>query len=210
MPAIKHPTVVIHGFFVSPVTNVPTHLALRARGFQTHNVRGIPGMNIQDPRTSAERTHETIERIIAGSNADKVNLVGISLGGLIGLCYLRKYGSLNRVQTFAAMGSPFHGTKFSVVGQPVFGLIPQLHEARDTVKLLGAGSELMDYMHSEPVRTCRVVSVWAKDDPIVSQHEATLEWAENLQAPTSMGVLSHHTLVAHPTNLFFLADVLAQ
>ncbi len=202
--------VVIHGFFTQSNTNLPVHLALRRRKYKTYDVE-IPGMNIQDPRESARCVRDTINRIHEETGARNIGMVGVSLGGLIGLSYLREFESDEIVNRFVSLGSPFQGTRFGQGAKRIISRLPAVPgEAVETIEKMANDSDLIEFLNAEPVTKARVASVYAKGDPIVTPREARLPWAENLRAPVGNFPLGHYQLVIDPRNLGFVAKTLTR
>ena len=48
--------------------------------------------NVRDIRRSAFLIHRKIERILAQTPSQKIDIIGHSMGGLIGLYYVKKLG----------------------------------------------------------------------------------------------------------------------
>ncbi|NCG22117.1 MAG: hypothetical protein GWP91_24135 [Rhodobacterales bacterium] len=71
----------------------------------------------------ADELDASVEEIRAKTGADRVDIVGVSLGGLIGLWWLKHLGGHARAERFVAVGSPFRGTWVALLGIATLGLV---------------------------------------------------------------------------------------
>lgn len=102
------PVVLVHGFAASPACWFALHRALRADGRAVVTFDYWPWASSVDDL--ADRLSATVEELLAVTGADKVHLVGHSLGGVVvahALTGARLAGCVDRVVT---LGSPFGGT----------------------------------------------------------------------------------------------------
>lgn len=195
------PTLVIHGFLTNKMTNLPVHLALRREGIKTFNVP-IPGWNTQDISKSSEIVGQTAYDVMKKTGAEKVNVVGVSMGGVIALHYLRCAGGHEVVNRTVTIGSPHHGASIaSVVGfLPIIGGV--------AAKQMAPGSNIIVDLHREPYPQADVVSIYADGDSVVPPEAARLKDARNVKAPVGRWPLGHYQLVVDPRNLAFVAQEL--
>ena len=70
----------------------------------------LGSLNIRDIRASAFLIHRKIESILAQTPVKKIDIVGHSMGGLIGLYYVKKLGGHEKVRKLVMMGTPLQGT----------------------------------------------------------------------------------------------------
>src|SRR5262249_2215151 len=66
--------------------------------------------------------HRKIERILAQTPSQKIDIIGHSMGGLIGLYYVKKLGGHTRVRKLIMMGTPVRGTWMALAGILTLGL----------------------------------------------------------------------------------------
>src|SRR5258705_13537643 len=79
--------------------------------------------NSRDIRTSAFLIHRKIESILAQTSVKKIDIIGHSMGGLIGLYYVKKLGGHERVRKLVMMGTPLRGTWSALLGVATMGLV---------------------------------------------------------------------------------------
>lgn len=204
MPSSLPPVVVIHGFLSTRHTNLPVHLTLWKRGYRTVDVT-LPGLNTQDPRMAAPAVHDAVLAALDGSGGE-AHLIGVSLGGLIGLAYLRAYGA-RHVQRFVALGAPFQGTRAGQLGEALEPWLGSWRATR-TLGLMAVDSELVSWLNAEPVEDVEVYAMYAEHDPVVPHPHATLPWAHNVRSRVDRWPLGHHQMILAPRNLSLMADLI--
>jgi triacylglycerol esterase/lipase EstA (alpha/beta hydrolase family) len=79
-------------------------------------------LNVRDIRRSAFLIHRKIERILAQTPSQKIDIIGHSMGGLIGLYYVKKLGGHARVRKLIMLGTPLRGTWTALAGVLTLGL----------------------------------------------------------------------------------------
>ncbi|EWM15669.1 triacylglycerol lipase [Kutzneria sp. 744] len=157
MDAAGTPILLLHGIGdIRPFRGVGA--ALRRRGFGVvHAVNySVLTAVTGDVRTAASMFGEQVEQVCELTGADRVHVVGHSLGGLIARYYVQRRGGDERIDTLVTLGTPHRGTVAAYL-MPT-GLARQLRP----------GSQLLAEL-DEPAPGCRTrfVSVWTPADQIV-------------------------------------------
>jgi triacylglycerol lipase len=115
------PVLLIHGFLGTRGSMYLLESRLVADGMCVFSFN-LGAFNARDIRRSAFLIHRKIERILAQTGWDKIDIVGHSMGGLIGLYYVKKLGGHARVRKLVMMGSPIRGTWVALAGIATLGL----------------------------------------------------------------------------------------
>jgi len=115
------PVLLIHGFLGTRGSMYLLERRLVEDGFVVVSFN-IGTLNTRDIRRSAFLIHRKIERVLAQTPWDQIDIVGHSMGGLIGLYYAKKLGGHNRVRKLVMMGTPVHGTWSALAGIATLGL----------------------------------------------------------------------------------------
>jgi triacylglycerol lipase len=115
------PVLLIHGFFGTRGSMYLLERRLVDDGFIVVSFN-IGAFNVRDIRRSAFMIHRKIDRILAQTPAKKIDIVAHSMGGLIGLYYVKKLGGAPRVRRLIMMGTPVHGTWTALLGIATLGL----------------------------------------------------------------------------------------
>ncbi len=123
VPAAPPPTPVllIHGFLGTRGSMYLLERRLLDDGFVVVSFN-IGALNSRDIRRSAFMIHRKIERILAHSPTQKIDIIGHSMGGLIGLYLVKKLGGHHRVRRLVMMGTPARGTWVALAGVATLGL----------------------------------------------------------------------------------------
>lgn len=115
------PLLLIHGFLGTRGSMYLLERRLVEDGFIVVSFN-IGALNVRDIRRSAFMIHRKIDRILAETPAKKIDILGHSMGGLIGLYYVKKLGGAARVRRLIMMGTPVHGTWAALLGVATLGL----------------------------------------------------------------------------------------
>jgi len=117
---VQPPVILVHGFLASPALMVPMRERLQRRGFRVSLV-SLPPLAIQDIERLTDALAWNIERALRRTGAEHVDLVGVSLGGLLALRYSQRAAHLAQVRRIVALGSPFGGSALATLGAPLIG-----------------------------------------------------------------------------------------
>ena len=115
------PVLIIHGFLGTRGSMYMLERRLVADGFVCVSFN-LGTLNVRDIRRSAFLIHRKIERILAQTPSQKIDIIGHSMGGLIGLYYVKKLGGHARVRKLILMGTPLRGTWAALAGVVTLGL----------------------------------------------------------------------------------------
>jgi triacylglycerol lipase len=115
------PVLLIHGFLGTRGSMYLLERRLIDDGFVVVSFN-IGALNSRDIRRSAFMIHRKIERVLAHSPAQKIDIIGHSMGGLIGLYLVKKLGGHARVRRLVMMGTPARGTWVALAGVATLGL----------------------------------------------------------------------------------------
>jgi thioesterase domain-containing protein len=158
------PILLVHGIMDNRSVFTVFRRTLRRRGFgavHTMNYSVLTG----DVRTAAHALRGHVEELLEQTGADRVHLVGHSLGGVIARYYVQRMGGSEHVDTLVTLGSPHTGTRAA-------HLLPT-----PLARQLRPGSELLAEL-AEPAPGCstRFLVVWSRlDQMVVPQRNARLE-----------------------------------
>jgi pimeloyl-ACP methyl ester carboxylesterase len=115
------PVLLVHGFLGTRGSMYPLERRLISDGICVFSFN-LGTFNTRDIRRSAFLIHRKIESIVAQTNVQHIDIVGHSMGGLIGLYYVKKLGGASRVRKLVMMGTPLHGTWAALPGVASLGL----------------------------------------------------------------------------------------
>jgi triacylglycerol lipase len=115
------PVLIIHGFLGTRGSMFMLERRLVDDGFVVVSFN-LGTLNVRDIRRSAFLIHRKIERILAQTPSQRIDIIGHSMGGLIGLYYVKKLGGHARVRKLIMMGTPIRGTWAALMGVMTLGL----------------------------------------------------------------------------------------
>ncbi|MFR9757055.1 esterase/lipase family protein [Streptomyces sp. TR06-5] len=160
------PVLLLHGFSDNRSTFVALRRSLLDNGWpHVHCVNH--SLLTWDVHEAAELLGEHVDRVRRTTGHDRVDLVGHSLGGLIGRCFVQRLGGDAFVRTLVTLGTPHAGT-YAAAALPPHPL------ARQMVP----GSDLLGELAGPTGGGCatRFVNIWSEHDLFVlPAHHARLE-----------------------------------
>lgn len=115
------PILMIHGFLGTRGSMYLLERRLVEDGFVVVSFN-LGTLNLRDIRRSAFLIHRKIERILSQTPSQRIDIIGHSMGGLIGLYYVKKLGGHARVRKLIMMGTPVRGTWAALAGVVTLGL----------------------------------------------------------------------------------------
>ena len=178
------PVLLIHGFLGTRGSMYMLERRLVDDGFVVVSFN-IGTLNVRDIRRSAFLIHRKIERILAQTPSQRIDIIGHSMGGLIGLYYVKKLGGHVRVRKLVMMGTPVKGTWAALAGVLTLGLW-----STSSWQLLPR-SRFLDELHQGPVPPgVDVHTIAAARDWVVPLPTTRLRGANAMTVP-----LGHSSLV---------------
>src|SRR5580765_8368598 len=172
------PVLLIHGYLATrgSLHLLETHLTMRGLIVMSYPLGGP--INIGDIRDSAGLIARKVESIVAQTGIARVDIVGHSMGGLVGLDYLKRLGGRHRVRRLVMLGTPAQGTwsaLFGLVTAPL-GLA--------SLQLL-PGSPFLRELAERPLpKGAEVVSIGAVRDWLAPLSSTVLDGVRHIALPT--------------------------
>jgi len=142
-PPGQPPVLLIHGYLATRGSLHLLERQLTERGLVVMTYSLGP-VHLGDIRDSAGLIARKVESIVAQTEVTHVDIVGHSMGGLVGLDYLKRLGGRHRVRRLIMLGTPTHGTWSALLGLVSLQLLPGspfLRELAD--RPLPAGAEVI-------------------------------------------------------------------
>jgi triacylglycerol lipase len=178
------PVLMIHGFLGTRGSMYMLERRLVEDGFVCVSFN-LGTLNVRDIRRSAFLIHRKIERILAQTPSQKIDIIGHSMGGLIGLYYVKKLGGHARVRKLIMMGTPLRGTWAALAGVVTLGLW-----STSSWQLLPR-SRFLDELAQGPIPPgVEVSTIAAARDWVVPLSTTRIQGANSMTVP-----LGHSSLV---------------
>jgi pimeloyl-ACP methyl ester carboxylesterase len=114
-PAGQPPVLLLHGYLATrgSLHLLERHLTERGLVVMTY---ALGPVHLGDIRDSAGLIARKVESIVAQTEVTRVDIVGHSMGGLVGLDYLKRLGGRHRVRRLIMLGTPAQGTWSALLG----------------------------------------------------------------------------------------------
>ena len=180
----RPPVLLIHGYFGTRGSMYMMERRLNDDGLCVFSFN-LGMLNVRDIRSSAFLIHRKIEAILAQTSVKKIDIIGHSMGGLIGLYFIKKLGGHEKVRKLIMMGTPLRGTWAALGGIATMGLL-----STSSWQLLPGSSFLRDLAEGENPRDVQYYSIAADRDWICPPSSTLMEEASHLTVP-----LGHSSLV---------------
>ncbi|GAA0484212.1 alpha/beta fold hydrolase [Streptomyces sp. NPDC046215] len=183
------PVLLLHGF----IDNRSVFVLLR-RSLIRHGWSRVESLNYSlltcDVRAAAALLGRRVEEICARTGAERIDVVGHSLGGLIARYYVQRLGGDARVRTLVTLGTPHGGTR----------VVP-LMSAHPLVRQMRPRSDVVEEL-ARPAPHCgtRFISFWSDlDHWMVPVETARIEHPDLLARNVRVTGVGHLALPVHGT-----------
>ncbi len=192
LPCTRPPVILLHGLFQNRSCLFWLQYRLKRAGYQ--QVVSINTSPWRDMEILTEGLAKKVAELRIRLRADKVLLVGHSMGGLIARNYVQHRGGTAYVQGMVTLGAPHHGSKLAP-----FALSPM-------GRTLLPGSEFLNHLNSIPwPEETPAISIYARYDNIVLPAESSRMEGARIKELDGMG---HMALLFHPRSLQAVIDAL--
>jgi pimeloyl-ACP methyl ester carboxylesterase len=188
------PIIVLHGYAMNRANFVPLAYRLQRAGLGP--VFGFEYWTLGRTAAAAKQLGWFIDEVRAATGATEVDVIGHSMGGVVGRYFVSLAGGDGIVRNLITLGSPHSGTEISRVGLG--------HPTRELV----LGSALLTRLAlAPPPRHTRMTVVWSRSDALVpGARQLAFPGAEVLMYPD----LGHVALLASRRIARALIERLAQ
>jgi triacylglycerol lipase len=171
------PVLLIHGYLA---TRGSLHLLernLARRGYVVMSYKLGP-INLGDIRDSAGLIARKVESMVAQTGVTQVDIVGHSMGGLVGLYYLKRLGGRHRVRRLVLLGTPARGTWSALFGlfTAPLGLA--------SLQLLPGSPFLRDLAETPLPDGAEVISIGAERDWLAPLGSTVLQGVRHMSVAT--------------------------
>jgi pimeloyl-ACP methyl ester carboxylesterase len=148
------PVILVHGYAMNRAGFLLLALRLRAAGLGP--VFGFEYWTLGRTAAAARQLGWFVDEVRAATGAAQVDVVGHSMGGVVGRYYVSLAGGDGAVKNLITLGSPHTGSELSALGLG--------HPTRELV----LGSSLLTRLAAAPPpERTRVLCVWSRGDALV-------------------------------------------
>jgi triacylglycerol lipase len=193
------PILLLHGIMDNRSVFTVFRRTLRRRGFGVVHAVNY-SVFIDDIRTAAHKLHQHVENVRELAGADRIHIVGHSLGGMIARYYVQRMGGSAAVDTLVTLGSPHGGTLAAhMLPTP---LARQLRPGSDVIAEL-----------ARPAPSCdtRFLVVWSRmDQMVLPQRNGRLRHPDLDVEELEIRDVGHLSLPIDPRTLHWVATALGR
>jgi pimeloyl-ACP methyl ester carboxylesterase len=171
------PVLLINGYLS---TRGSLHLLEQRLHDRNHTVLTyrLPRMNLGDIRDSAAHIARKVDSLVAQTSVPSVDIVGHSLGGLVGLYHVKRLGGRQRVRRLILLGTPATGTWSALLGLVMAPL------GRASLQLLPSSPFLRELNESPLPPGVEVISVGGERDYFAPLSSTVLDGVRHVALPT--------------------------
>jgi pimeloyl-ACP methyl ester carboxylesterase len=176
-PALP-PLLLVHGYMATRGSLHLLERRLTERGHVVLTYRLGP-LNLGGIREAAELIARKVDALLEQTRVPAVNVVGHSMGGLVGLYYVKCLGGRDRVRKLVLLGSPVGGTWTAMLGLVTTPL------GRGSLELLPSSGVLRDLREGPLPGGVEVVTVAGERDFFAPEPKTRLPGVRHLSVAAS-------------------------
>ncbi|MHA6624593.1 esterase/lipase family protein [Pseudonocardia sichuanensis] len=193
------PILLLHGILDNRSVFTLFRRSLRRRGFGIAHAVNY-SLFTGDVRAAARELHEHVEQLRERTGAERIHIVGHSLGGVIARYYVQRMGGSDAVDTLVTLGSPHAGTLAAyLLPTP---LARQLRPGSDVVAELARPA---------PGCSTRFLVVWSRmDQMVLPQRNGRLRHPDLEVDELEIRDVGHLALPIDPRAVHWVADALGR
>ena len=148
-------------------------------------------MNVGDIRDTAGLVARKVESLVQQTGVERVDIIGHSMGGLVGLYYVKRLGGRHRVNRLVLLGSPTAGTWSAVFGLVTAPLGPA------SMQLLPGSNFLRELKETPLPAGVDLVTISGDRDFFAPMRSTVLQGARHITLPTTHSGMLVEEPVAH-------------
>jgi len=198
------PLLIISGLGAPRLSAQGYGLTFRNRG---HRVYTTPQrlLGLGDVRVMSAIVATTAADVLGRTAAERLNVIGMSLGGLIGLYWLKCGGGGPCVDTFVSVGGPLNGSTVARLVEQV--PVGPVHAIAQTCP----DSDLMRELRAATMPAgVRAYSVGTRGDVLTPRSSWDHPGLEPIETPYGCAPVGHWSLFFHPGNHRIVAELIEQ
>lgn len=202
----RNPIIIIHGLFSPQITYKVYSVRLKKDGFKVYPV-DLPFLNFCSIKKSAKLLDNKVKKLKMELNCEKIDIIGMSLGGIIGYYYVKIIDLGKNVSKMISIGGPLNGTKIAQTLSkiPILNFFPAIKE-------ISPKSDIIKELKSRPLpEGVKIISIGSKDDLLVPKEAYLVEGIKVIHSPykfPSLSIFKHHMLYLYRGNYEILKNTL--
>ncbi|MGB3691952.1 MAG: alpha/beta fold hydrolase [Spirulinaceae cyanobacterium] len=192
---MKNPVLLIHGFFRKKSIFNKIYTYLTSLGWEVHRIDLSPGNATVGLDKLALQVADYIDRVFPASQP--IDLVGLSMGGLVTRYYVQKLGGVKKVERFITISAPHKGT-YLAYSLPIPGC-KQMQPESNFLQELNRDVEILKQLN--------FTSLWTPYDFIIIPPESS---QLGIGKEVKLSVFSHAMMVRDSSSLEAIREALCE
>ncbi len=194
-PSPRNPVLLLHGIWDTGHIFRDMVMYLQNLGWTVHTLDMAPNDGAIGLDQLAQQVATYIDQTLPPNTP--LDLVGFSMGGIVGRYYLQRLGGIQRVQRLITLSSPHNGT-FTAYGSWKLGSV-QMRQNSAFLQDLNQDLEQLERVN--------FTSIWTPWDAMILPASSS---RIRVGREVKVHVPLHHQMVSHPKSLLALSDVLSE
>ncbi|HEY9641119.1 MAG TPA: alpha/beta fold hydrolase [Coleofasciculaceae cyanobacterium] len=191
----RNPVLLIHGIDDTAAIFWRLAPALESLGWSVHQIDLIPNNGDVGLDQLAEQVADYVEKTFAPDQP--IDLVGFSMGGIIGRYYVQRLGGIQQVQRFITISSPHNGT-WTALLRPNLGA-SQMRINSEFLEALNRDAKQLEQLN--------FTSIWTPFDSMIVPANSS-EMSVGRNCPIWVG--GHAWMVTDAKSILTIAQALAE
>ncbi len=192
---MKNPVLLIHGFFRNKSVFNKIYGYLTSLGWEVHRINLLPGNATVGLDKLALQVADYVDTVFPDSQS--IDLIGLSMGGLVTRYYLQRLGGIKKVERFIAISAPHKGTYLAYL-LPIPGCI-QMQPESSFLQDLNRDVDVLSQLN--------FTSLWTPYDFIIIPPESS---QIGVGRDIKLDVFSHAMMVRDIRSLEAIKDALEE
>lgn len=192
----RNPVVLVHGIIRTSSVFRKMATYLTQRGWSVYAIDLTPNNATLPLEEMASQVADFVNRLFA--SGQPIDLVGLSMGGLVTRYYVQRLGGIDQVQRFVSIAAPNQGTLAAYFWH------------RHACVQMRPGSDFLNDLNQD-VHTLNRINVsflWTPWDAIIiPARNSQMPVGQEIKLPS---VIAHACMVAHPHSLDAVATALSE
>lgn len=177
LAAERNPVLLIHGIDDTRAVMQPLGRYLEDHGWRTFAFDMVPSNGQVGFDELARQVKRQVAEVRARTGAEKVDLVGFSLGGMVARVYLQELGGVAEVERLVTISSPHHGSLMAYFRWNVLG--EELRPGSKAYERLNGNLESLSHV--------RHTAIWTPFDlMILPSWSSVLPGAREVRIPVAL------------------------
>lgn len=192
---LHNPVLLVHGLYDTTKIFRTLSTYLTQRGWSTYSFNLKPNNGDAPLEQLAQQVADYVDKTFSAN--ERLDVVGLSMGGLVSRYYIQQLGGFERVQRFVTLGTPHHGTWVAYLSRRSGCM--QMRPRSEFLQQLNQDAHLLEKL--------KFTSLWTPFDLMIVPATSSQML---IGREAKVMVLGHNWMATHPPGLTAVAEALAE